>query len=50
MIKDVNDRYDDYIISFMFRQVLCIGVMNYLKMIYYDLFFVYEKMSYSSVK
>ena len=22
MIKDVNDRYDDYIISFMFRQVL----------------------------
>ena len=28
----------------------CIGVMNDLKMIYYDLFFVYEKMSYSSVK
>ena len=39
MIKDVNDRFDNYFISPEIRQIYCNGAMNQLKMICYDLLF-----------
>ena len=46
MIKYVNGTFDSYSISPMIRQAYCIGAIKYLKMIYYNIFFVHIKMSY----
>ena len=46
LIKDVNGTFDSYSISPMIRQAYCIGAIKYLKMIYYNIFFVHIKMSY----
>ena len=47
MIKDVNGIFDDILFHLKLDKFYCIGVMNQLKMICYDLIFVHIKISYS---
>ena len=41
MIKDANSRFDDCSISPRIRQILLIGLMDYLKVIYCNFVFIY---------